>query len=93
MVRIHFAEREPREYHNVTEIVFADGGVILRRQPLVTEVDPQDIRVKRTVPAGPPRLLGAFSRDAHWVEVEEIEDEPESEHEVAPERPALEVAH
>lgn len=89
MVRVHFAEREPVVL-DPNEIEFtAAGGVVFRHQELVEMTDPQDLRVKRWVPAGPPRLLGAWSRDARWTQVEEIEPENEG---AAPERPALEVA-
>lgn len=88
MVRVEFADREPVEYENVTEMDFtAAGGVVLRVQPLTEWTNPQDIRDKRTVPAGPPRLLGAWSKDSHWTHVVQLEDEP-----AAGERPSLEVA-
>lgn len=90
MVRVHFAEREPVTL-DPNEIEFtAAGGVVLRYQELAEVTDPQDIRLKRRVPAGPPRLLGAWSRDAHWTQVEEIVSEDSKE--AASERPALEVA-
>ena len=88
MVRVEFAERDPIEYEGVTEIEFtAAGGVVLRTQLLGEWTNPQDIREKRTVPAGPPRLLGAWSKDSRWTHVVQVEDEP-----AAVERPSLEVA-
>lgn len=89
MIRVHFAEREPIDYENVTELEFtAAGAVVLRTQPLDSFPDPQNVRVKVTVPTGPPRLLGAWSKDARWTHVEELPDvEP-----AAIERHPLEVA-
>lgn len=88
MVRVEFADREPVEYEGVTEIEFtAGGGVVLRNQPLAEVTNPQDIRQKATIPTGPPRLLGAWSKDSHWTHVVQVEDEP-----AARERPSLEVA-
>jgi len=72
MVRVHFAERESAEY-DANEIEFtAAGAVILRRVELTEVADPRDIRVKHRIPAAPPVLLGAWSRDARWVHVEEF---------------------
>jgi hypothetical protein len=73
MIRVHFAERESAEY-DANEIEFtAAGAVILRRVELAEVVNPQDVRQKMRVPTGPPVLLGAWSRDARWVHVEEFE--------------------
>ena len=89
MVRVEFEGREAVEYEGVTEIEFtAAGGVVLRNQPLSEVVNPQDIRQKAVVPTGPPRLLGAWSKDSRWTHVIQLEaDEP-----AAAERPPLEVA-
>lgn len=90
MVRVHFAEREPVTL-DPNEIEFtAAGGVVMRYQETVELTDPQNVRVKQRVPTGPPRLLGAWSRDARWTYIEEIA--PEDNEEAGPERPALEVA-
>lgn len=87
MVRVHFTEREP-VICDPNEIEFtAAGGVVLRHQELSEVVDPQDIRRKVRVPTAPPRLLGAWSKDAHWTWIEPLEDNEE-----AAERPTLEVA-
>lgn len=88
MIRVEFAEREPIEYEGVTEVEFtAAGGVVLRNQPLAEVINPQNVTQKATVPTGPPRLLGAWSKDSRWTHVVQIEDEP-----AAIERPSLEVA-
>jgi hypothetical protein len=87
MIRVHFAEREPATYDNVTEMEFtAAGAVILRTQPLQSVTDPGNLRVTRTIPIGPPKLLGAWSTHAKWTHVEEVPDEPGAE------RAPLEVA-
>lgn len=88
MVRVEFEGREPVEYAEANQIEFtAAGGVVLRNQPLSVVTNPQDIREKAMVPNGPPRLLGAWSKDSHWTHVVQLEDEP-----AAAERPTLEVA-
>jgi len=80
MVRVHFAEREPVDYADVTELEFtAAGAVILRRQPLQRVTDPQNVREQRIVPSGPPVLLGAWSAYARWTHVEQLPDAPAAE--------------
>jgi hypothetical protein len=88
MVRVEFADREPVEYEDVTEITFTGaGGVALHTQPLTRFPNPQNLQEITTVPTGPPRLLGAWSKDSHWTHVVQTEDETAAE-----ERPTLEVA-
>jgi hypothetical protein len=72
--RVIFAEREPVEVE-ANEFEFtAAGGLVLVWKEFELVRDPQNLGLQHRVPRS-VELRGAWSRDARWTEVQQIEED------------------
>lgn len=78
MIRVHFAEREPIDY-DANDLEFtAAGGVIVKRVQFKRVTNPQNVAEHRLI-ASNPQVLDAWSRDARWTRVENLDPDAEAE--------------
>jgi hypothetical protein len=72
MVRVHFEEREPRDYDANDIDIGPSGTVTLRRVTVKYETDPANVRERRVVVSN-PQFLAAWSITAGWTCVENLD--------------------